>query len=292
MNFERILVAVDTTNGRDAAFERALTLAQRSGAELYVLHAVPAQQPFSMYAAERLARREALRQRAEEAGVRVRTAEQHGDPAGVIALHADARAVDLIVMGSEPRRAWARRRHPSVAERVLRHTKRPTLVVPSNGPEGRASFERVLAAVDLSRESEAFLENAIALTAGERRELTVVHAATALEPASAVQSPGRWNVPEYRRYMLEDARRELENVVATVEPDSPVRVHVATGSVQDAILEEAANVGADLVVVGTGRRFRLLGPIAARVLRKAATPLLVIPRTPRAARDHELARAA
>ena len=50
MNLKRILVAINSPNERDAAFERALALAQSSGAELYLLHAVPVNDPFSFRA--------------------------------------------------------------------------------------------------------------------------------------------------------------------------------------------------------------------------------------------------
>ena len=109
MDLKRILVAINSPNGRDAAFERALALARTSGAELYLLHAVPVNQRFSFLAAERLERMADMRKRAEDAGVRVQTVEQHGDPAEIIELHANARAVDLIVMGGEARRGWRRR---------------------------------------------------------------------------------------------------------------------------------------------------------------------------------------
>src|SRR5690242_16811996 len=118
MNIQRILVAIDSLNGRDAAFDRGLALAQATGAELYLLHAVPANQSFSSHGAERLERKDDLRARAEQAGVRVLAVEQHGDAADIIELHANARAVDLIVMGGEPR-GW-RRWRPGVAEQVVR----------------------------------------------------------------------------------------------------------------------------------------------------------------------------
>ena len=133
MELNRILVAVNSLNGRDAAFERALDLARSSGARLYVLHAVPVNHRFSFRAVERLERMADMRKRAEDAGVRVETVEQHGDPAEIIELHAHARAVDLVVMGGEARRGWAHR--SSVAERVIRRTSVPTLVVPSDAPE-------------------------------------------------------------------------------------------------------------------------------------------------------------
>jgi nucleotide-binding universal stress UspA family protein len=97
MDLKRILVAINSPNERDAAFERALALAQSSGAELYLLHAVPVNDPFSFRAEERLKRMADMRQRSENAGVNVQTIEQHGDAAEIIELHVNARAVDLIV---------------------------------------------------------------------------------------------------------------------------------------------------------------------------------------------------
>jgi nucleotide-binding universal stress UspA family protein len=132
MDLKRILVAVNSLSDRDAAFERALALARSSGAELYLLHAVPVSRRFSFGAAERLARMADLRQRAEDAGVRTQTAEQHGDPVSMIALHANARAVDLIVMGAQEGRRWWR---SSVADRVTRRANVPTLVVASDAPD-------------------------------------------------------------------------------------------------------------------------------------------------------------
>ena len=118
MNKRRILVAADLTKGRDAAFDRGLAIARTSGAELYLLHAVPANQRFSIGATERLRRTAEFRNRAEQMGVAFQAVEQHGDPAEIIELHANARDVDLIVMGAERHRKpkWLRR--SSITERA------------------------------------------------------------------------------------------------------------------------------------------------------------------------------
>ena len=129
MNLTRILVAVNAPNGRDAAFERALMLARSSGAELYLLHAVPATQRFSSGAAERLERMTAMRQRAEAVGVRAQTVEQHGDPAEIIELHANARAVDLIVMGARGRGGATSLLLGSVSHAVLNQSPGAVLIV-------------------------------------------------------------------------------------------------------------------------------------------------------------------
>jgi nucleotide-binding universal stress UspA family protein len=101
---------------------------------LYVLHAVPANVPFSSHQSERLELLTRLRQRAERDGVPVRIVEQHGDPARVIVLHANARKADLVVLGSNRRRGWQRFKQGSVGERVLRRAAWAVLIVPWDAP--------------------------------------------------------------------------------------------------------------------------------------------------------------
>ncbi len=166
MNKRRILVAANLTNGRDAAFDRGLAIARTSGAELYLLHAVPTNQRFSRGAIERLRRTAEFRARAERVGVTLQAVEQTGDPAEIIELHANARDVDLIVMGAERQRKARWLRRSSITERVLRRSKLPTLVVPS--ADGASSdFENVLVAVDRSPESKTVVEHATKFPGGD-----------------------------------------------------------------------------------------------------------------------------
>jgi len=127
---KKILCAIDLTKASRIAFDRALSIARVSNAKLYVLHAVPANMPFSWRASERLALITELRKRAERAGVAVRVVEQHGDPARVIVLHANARKADLVVLGSNRRRGWQRFREGSVGDKVLRRAAWAVLIVP------------------------------------------------------------------------------------------------------------------------------------------------------------------
>jgi nucleotide-binding universal stress UspA family protein len=243
---------------------------------MYLLHAVPAYQAFSTGATHRLERTAELRTRAEQAGVVVRTAEQHGDPAEIIELHANARAVDLIVMGADRTLGSRWLRRPSIAERVLRRTTTPTLIVPIDD-DAESGFGNLLVAVDLSPASKWVVAYAVQLSGDDSPRLTVVHAAKGIESAAAVQSPARWKVPEYRSYVLDDARRQLEAVVADVPSAVDTRVQMATGSHAKAIVKEAEAINADLVVVGRSGRFRPLGSTALRVLRDNKRALLVVP---------------
>jgi nucleotide-binding universal stress UspA family protein len=126
----RILCAIDLDKASERAFDRALGLAVIVEAQLFLLHATPANVPFSWRARERLEYLNQLRERAEAAGVKVRVEEQHGDPARLIVLHANSRNVDVVVLGSNRRRGWRRFREGSVSERVLRRAGWPVLIVP------------------------------------------------------------------------------------------------------------------------------------------------------------------
>jgi nucleotide-binding universal stress UspA family protein len=142
----RILCAIDLEKASEPAFERALSLALIGNARLFLLHVTPPNVRFSARARERLDYLTELRNRAEAAGVKVRVDEQHGDPAMVIALHADSRRVDIVVLGSNRRRGWRRFREGSVSERVLRRAAWPVLVVPWDSPGGILEKRRATAA--------------------------------------------------------------------------------------------------------------------------------------------------
>lgn len=139
---KKVLCAIDLTKASRHAFDRALSLARASKARLYILHAVPANERFSSRANERLELWTSLRQRAEREGVPVRVVEQHGDPAGVIVLHANSRHADLVVLGSNRRRGWQRFREGSVGERVLRRAAWAVLIVPWDIPSARRAQSR------------------------------------------------------------------------------------------------------------------------------------------------------
>jgi nucleotide-binding universal stress UspA family protein len=131
---KKILCAIDLTKASGNAFDRALSIARASKARLYILHAVPANYPFSWHQTQRLELLTSMRKRAEREGVPVRIVEQHGDPARTIVLHANARKADLVVLGSNRRRGWQRFREGSVGERVLRRAAWPLLIVPRDVP--------------------------------------------------------------------------------------------------------------------------------------------------------------
>jgi nucleotide-binding universal stress UspA family protein len=133
IELSRILCAVDFSRPARTAFARALALSRQHNAELTVVQAVPVTEPFGLRGRARMAHIATLRQVAEAEGVTLRVSVQHGDPAGVIMLHANARPFDLAVVGTHQRIGMGRLREGSVARikgssdcpRSRRSTRRP-----------------------------------------------------------------------------------------------------------------------------------------------------------------------
>jgi nucleotide-binding universal stress UspA family protein len=74
-----------------------------------------------------------------------------------------------------------------------------------------------------------------------------------------------------------DARRRLTSVMPRLGTDVELKRRVASGPVAETIGTHAADVNADLIVVGRSRRFLHLGSTAVRLLRSTNRALLVIP---------------
>ncbi|HTV02772.1 MAG TPA: universal stress protein [Luteitalea sp.] len=273
-----ILAVSDVELAHPIAFEYGLALARERGAELHVIHPVPPDHPLSYRSAERFNRLVDLRRRAEAAGVAIQVSLRHGEPAEIVAEYADARAVDLVVVGAEARTGWARLAPRSLADAVVRVIRQPTLVLPAAIVDDPHRFERVVVAVDRLEGAGGLIEAATIALGGGARDLTIVHGVDSLAASDAVTIRARWVVPEFRDHVIADARRDL---AAAVEPhlDGGVgaRLHVAAGPAVETITKAAAEATADLVVVGGSRRFRHWTSVTSRLIRRAELPLLVIP---------------
>jgi nucleotide-binding universal stress UspA family protein len=151
-------------------------------------------------------------------------------------------------------------------------------VVPSDDTADSSTFENVLVAVDLSPASRALIDTSMELLGGDVRRVTAIHAIDSLEPAGALRTRARWLVPEYRGYRLGEARRRLKSVLPqTVGTDIKPEVRVAAGTAAETIGAHAADVNANLIMMGRSKRFMHLGSTAVRILRNTNRALLVVP---------------
>jgi nucleotide-binding universal stress UspA family protein len=283
----RILCAIDSAQPSAAAFRHALAAAKSRNAELHVVCAVPATRSFNWRSRERTAHLAELRRIAIAAGVEVEVSVQHGEPAGVILLHANSsnsRVPDLIVLGTHRRQGVDRLRFGSVAERVMHRASCPTLVVPNSIGEAAAGlappFDRVLCAVDFSPASLAAFEHAAGMVrrgASTLRLLHVVDVATSAEPRFAWEFASA----DYSQALAKSASSRLRSLVGA-HPDvyRTAQIQVVVGFVEEAIRRVAAEMKADVLVIGVRRAGivrRLIGSVTARVLRTIALPVLALP---------------
>ena len=135
--YDRVLVATDGSQGADAAFRRAIELAEAADATVHVLFVVDA-------TVTDRAHEEFLRERGESitnewvveatrrglaATAAVRTGLVHEE----IVAYATDNAVDLVVVGTSGRGGIERHLLGSVADRVVRTSPVPVMTVPADG---------------------------------------------------------------------------------------------------------------------------------------------------------------
>jgi len=135
---QRILVGYDESGPARRAFEHALELARRFGAELLVVTVVRIPESGLLAEVEGVIDtaegrfKEAfveMGKRAREVGVKLESDVVAGHPAEQIVHLAELRHVDLIVLGSRGRSKVSRWMLGSVSERVLRYAHAPVTVI-------------------------------------------------------------------------------------------------------------------------------------------------------------------
>jgi nucleotide-binding universal stress UspA family protein len=278
----RVLAAVDFSIPARLAFDSALGLAKRHGAELLVVQAVPPDQPFDWKGRERLGLMTTLRREAEQAGVQFAYQAQHGDPAEIILLHAEADRPDVIVVGSHQRRGLPRWRAGSVSERVAAKATVPVLLVPARlRPAAIGSFRHVAVALDLRAGSEGAVERALAIASDAADRVTLLN----VVPVFSSRVPShlyRHGIQDYERQLVRDVRRRLQLAVP-VPRNARATIHtrVLRGDTATELSRVVGSIGADLLIVGVPPRGivgrTLVGSTAARLLKTIDIPLLAVP---------------
>lgn len=274
----RILVPVDFSPVSDRAVHLASMLAEKFGSLLTVLYAdqfLPPPEmvelPRSLYARrlaeleegaeERLKRYVALQVKGRlvsEALVEVEAADD------AIVDVAEEKEIDLIVMGTHGRTGWRRVVFGSVAESVLRGTTRPVLTVPRGGRIG-TPLSRIVCPVNYSDVAAAAVDHAATMANAFGAELVVVNV---VESESASEG----ELQRLRDWMPSDLRDRCD-----------YKELILTGHPAERIIEFAAELQADLLVIGAQHRLffddTVIGSTSEKVVRHAATPVLTVVRS-------------
>lgn len=283
---KKILAATDVSEQRSSAVVTGVACAGRLGAELEIVHVVevlllpaayappglePAEyEPTILSEARNKAEAEAKQAGAEGASIHIRS----GFAAPAIVRVAEETQADMLVVGAYPQPAITRTLVGSTAERVLRIAHIPVLVASEARTE---PFRRVLAAVDLSRQSRKVLETASAMAQADRAELRVLYV---LEPLPMMLAEAAvYDEAEHRRHAREHLESVLEGAGLLGEPSVEARMH--EGEAGHRILDEAQDWDADLIVMGShGFGFfdrLLMGSTSLYVLRHGHCATLIVP---------------
>lgn len=306
---QRILYTTDFSPSADRALDHAYELARRSGAQLYLFHAVSLPEPdpraresgfpgateLRRYRGEvaRAALEDLLVDHATE-GLDVRREMREGYTPRVIILdYAREIDADLIVQGSQGRTGLDRLRLGSVAEQVVRHAPCPVLTVRDGDEAGAASPGEILVPVDFSPHTRPALVLAQALAELYAVPLHLFHAVEIPSQPTFYPPVSDWSQEER---LLEMARRELAELAAR-HPAAGIEMEtsVAIGRASLETVRTAEQRGSGLVVMSThgdrGLKRFLLGSTAERVIRTAPCPVLTLGPGVRLPVEGELAKA-
>lgn len=293
-----ILVATDFSSAGTRAIDLAARLARLRGSSLCLLHVLEPPPPaFAELAIDPTVqedlRRHAKKQLAAAAssvrarGLSVEERLVYGAPAGsLIAEVAGQMKPELVVLGRHGRRGVPRLLMGSVAESALNAIQQPVLVVPDQGhdPAATAADHRwhVAVGIDASDSGGAVIDWVRELRATVACDVTFLHL--------------YWPASEYARLGLLGPRdpfeadpttvklleTSLHRTIGTLPGTGETRLLIFPnwGSPGERLVHEAAEVGADLLVLGTHHRHGLSrlwhGATAPPAIHAAILPVLCV----------------
>jgi len=139
----------------------------------------------------------------------------------------------------------------------------------------------ILAAVDFSDLTNFVIDEAIRHAVRDDATLHVVHIAPPAAPPATMDTAYPRRAPTFQNLehaLLSRVGERLE--LAPAQPGQRLLTHVRTGPAADEIVDLAADLDADLILVGTHGRTGItrwvLGSVAERVARTANCPVLVV----------------
>ncbi len=294
----RILCPTDFSDFSERALEQAIALADPRETRITLLHVVPpfippaAAMPFpvgpTLDARARRTALEALRrfgEPARAAGIDTELEVREGSIAGQVVKLAETLPADLVVMGTHGLTGFDRLMLGSVTEKVLHRVACPVLTVPRAPLPGRSlaragKFQGILCPLDFGDPSARALHVAVALARESGARLLLVHVVEGWAENDS-QDHSHWTVPEYRRFLVNEARERL-SIAVSAEDRALCRVEelVAAGKPYLEILRLAAERAVDLVVMGVHGRgpldVGLFGSTAQHVAREAVCPVLTV----------------
>jgi nucleotide-binding universal stress UspA family protein len=285
----KIIVGVEGSHGSTDAITLASELAGMTGAELMLANIFPHEQhpsrgvnaEFEAYL--RKDSNELLERLRSELGDELVEIKAVANPSPAHGLHTLAEQEDasLIVVGSTHTGRAGRVLPGSTGERLLHGSPCPVAVAPK-GYTQRAGDEPGIVGCgsDGCRSARRALEAAHRIAAATGARLRVIRAFKPITvdiPPGSVASGGI----AYNDTLRERASEELDTAIANLEGEPRAEAFFAVGDPAEILIEASEQL--DLLLVGSRGygplRSVVVGGVAGRVVREAACPVIVLPRS-------------
>lgn len=290
--FHSLLVPVDLTPASDRVLGRVSWLPIAPDARVTLLHVVPESlTPVEQQQAERDAHKALVTearhlQQRLPAKVTIAPLVKHGAAAAEIAACAAELEAELIVMGRGGGRVLRDIFLGSTAERVVRQTKKPVLVVRL---PARASYARPALALDLDEAAHDVVRLMLRVLPPPRPRVDVIHAFRIPYQGMIYPSLTDDEAEERKSALRASVTQQLTGLLAAALASAKVapeeepywKTHVRHGAPRVIIEKALKKIDADLLVLGThgysGAAFVFLGTVAGDLLRAAQCDVLIVP---------------
>jgi nucleotide-binding universal stress UspA family protein len=278
-SIKHILVATDLTDRSERACERGIRLARERAATVDLLHVVEEGLRAQIQERRRALAEEYLREwfasvsETERPGVRFSV--ETGDPFAVIIERAQERNAGLIVLGEPGKKGLKDLFVGTTAERVVRHSDRPVLIVRQTAP---GAYRRVLIAIDFSDGASRALDAAYEVAPDA--EFLAVHAWQVPPMGLATRQAAEKAVGEENQLLGRRIERQAhDHLVATASPPRAPRIEMREGNPFFVIREALSAFQPDLLALGTHARsgiaIAIVGSLARELLVEAPCDVLV-----------------
>ena len=208
------------------------------------------------------------------------------NPVDALINYADQIKAELVIIGSRGASNQARWPLGNVAQKILRISKIPVLVV-KRSPQDVADvsgplIKKILLPLDGSKLSETAIPHAATMAGWTESELVLTQVIQHVEVPSGSPATGiTWHVGDYEIYLRSQADNYLGKIAGSLKDTvKNVTSTVLTGSPAEQIIDYSEKSGVDLIVMsshgrsGVGRWF--FGSVTEKILNGGDTPVLVI----------------
>ena len=290
----RVLCPIDFSEFSMRSYRYALSIASHYRATLFVQHVIELwRYPYADFAAS-VASLDEFYRKLREGGeeqlqkflktcaheeVQPEHVVQQGMAPDCILQLAEARQVDLIVMGTHGRRGFDRLMIGSVTERVMRRASCPVLAVnkpshdfiDSNQRPGAVHLNRILFCTDFSENSQRALDHAISLTAEYGAELTLLHVLEDTPASARIEQEMAAVTAQLEKLIPPEARKTGK---------FKIKPAVRIGKAYQQIIQLALEAQTDLIAMAVRGRGALdlavFGSTTHRVMQFGSCPVLVV----------------